>query len=345
MSKVPAGWEKAILSDICKKPISYGIVQTGLSVLDGVPCLRVVDLTQQSISLKNVITTSKEINDSYKKTILEKDEIVMALRGVVGLVKLISEELVGANITRGLARISPKKDKIDPEFLLWALRSPILRSELLSRVAGSALQEISLGELRKVETLIPPLPEQTKIAQILSTWDKAIATTEQLIGNSQQQKKALMQSLLTGKKRLPGFEGELINSTLGDACYINPKKASCPEGGLVSFISMDSVSEDAKLIRTEVRNYDDVEKGFTSFSDNDVLVAKITPCFENGKGAYLDKLKNGVGFGSTEFHVLRAKKIHIQNLSITLLIQMSFAYVEKPICKVPQDRNALLQII
>src|SRR5690625_5695184 len=72
----------------------------------------------------------------------------------------------------------------------------------MRRVGCTTLQEISLSEFRKVQTIIPPLPEQKKIAQILSTWDKAITTTEQLLANSQQQKKALMQQLLTGKKRL-----------------------------------------------------------------------------------------------------------------------------------------------
>ena len=55
------------------------------------------------------------------------------------------------------------------------------------------------------------------------------------------------------------------------------------------------------------RNIDDVRKGFTFFKDNDVIVAKITPCFENGKGAPLFGLLNGIGFGSTEFYVLRPK--------------------------------------
>lgn len=146
--------------------------------------------------------TSHEINKAYKKTILEENEVVMALRGEVGLVRIIDKKLSGANITRGLARISADTSQIIPDFLLWELRSPPFRSDLIRRVGGSALQEISLSELRKVRTLIPPLPEQKKIAQILSTWDKAITITEKLLANSQQQKKTLMQQLLTGKKRL-----------------------------------------------------------------------------------------------------------------------------------------------
>jgi type I restriction enzyme S subunit len=67
---------------------------------------------------------------------------------------------------------------------------------------------------------IPPLPEQKKIAQILSTWDKAITMTEQLLANSQQQKKALMQQLLTGKKRFPGFSGQWKDYYLTDVAKI-----------------------------------------------------------------------------------------------------------------------------
>ncbi|MDP8748665.1 restriction endonuclease subunit S [Serratia marcescens] len=199
---VPKGWNSWILSDICRKQISYGIVQTGDNLPNGIPCLRVVDLTRDVMRLEDMIKTSEETNKAYRKTILEKDEIVMALRGEIGLARLIDDNLVGANITRGLARISPETKVVLPEFLLWELRSPQFRADLIRRVGGSALQEISLTELRKVRTLLPPLLEQKKIAQILSTWDKAISVTEKLLANSQRQKKALMQQLLTGKKRL-----------------------------------------------------------------------------------------------------------------------------------------------
>jgi type I restriction enzyme S subunit len=68
---------------------------------------------------------------------------------------------------------------------------------------------------------------------------------------------------------------------------------------------MEAVTEDGRLIKRYERNYEDVCTGYSSFSDGDLLIAKITPCFENGKGALLAGLVNGVGFGSTEFHVLK----------------------------------------
>ena len=74
----------------------------------------------------------------------------------------------------------------------------------------------------------------------------------------------------------------------------------------VTFIGMQDVSESAKISNSHKVKYSDVKSGFTYFERNDVLVAKITPCFENGKGAFTDVLETDVGFGSTEFHVLRA---------------------------------------
>ena len=86
---------------------------------------------------------------------------------------------------------------------------------------ATAVPHISPNDIKEFPVSLPPLPEQKKIAQILSTWDRAIITTEQLLANSQQQKKALMQQLLTGNKRLLGengvrFSGEWKRIELGD---------------------------------------------------------------------------------------------------------------------------------
>ncbi|WP_342609202.1 restriction endonuclease subunit S [Vibrio tritonius] len=88
---------------------------------------------------------------------------------------------------------------------------------------------------------------------------------------------------------------------------INPR---CPkdidEKQLVSFVAMASASEDGYLLNEEIKALGETKKGFTYFAKGDVLLAKITPCFENGKCLRSNQIKNEVGFGSTEFHVLRA---------------------------------------
>ncbi|EML8047405.1 restriction endonuclease subunit S [Pseudomonas aeruginosa] len=191
---VPEGWKQASLASICLDKISYGVVQTGEHVPNGVPCLRVADLPNGRTS--EMVKTSETISNSYKRTILKNGDIVLALRGDIGLACLVKSDWVGINITRGVARLSPDDSQVLSDFLLWELRSPRLKGELLRRAGGSALQEISIGELRDITVLIPPLPEQEKIAAVLSTWDKAIALTEQLLDKSRQQKKALMQQLI-----------------------------------------------------------------------------------------------------------------------------------------------------
>jgi type I restriction enzyme S subunit len=97
---------------------------------------------------------------------------------------------------------------------------------------------------------------------------------------------------------------------LGDVCVINPRlhRTALPtDNQAVSFVPMASVDEvQGRIANPLVREYASVKKGFTPFAENDVIFAKITPCMENGKAAIARGLVGGLGFGSTEFHVLRA---------------------------------------
>ncbi|HHW12730.1 MAG TPA: hypothetical protein GXX33_06990 [Firmicutes bacterium] len=98
---------------------------------------------------------------------------------------------------------------------------------------------------------------------------------------------------------------------LGDVCEINPPKQQMLdmfEGKEVSFVSMSSVDENGNINVSDIRPFSDVSNGYSYFIENDVLFAKITPCMENGKGAIARGLKNGIGVGSTEFHILRANE-------------------------------------
>ncbi|MGG6241730.1 restriction endonuclease subunit S [Nodosilinea sp. AN01ver1] len=188
-------WPLKKLENLSIKPISYGIVQTGEGIKDGIPCVRVIDLANRLIDVSRMITTTEEISNSYKRTILEKDELLIALRGEIGLAKLADSKLIGCNLTRGIARISPNRKIIDPRYLLWAIRSDHVRGDLLRRVNGSALQEIPIKELRKVLVPVPALEDQRRIVEVLEAWDSAIALTEQLITAKQKLKKNISQVL------------------------------------------------------------------------------------------------------------------------------------------------------
>lgn len=131
---------------------------------------------------------------------------------------------------------------------------------------------VNRNDLHAVKVGVPPIPEQRKIAQILSTWDKAIATTERLLTNRQQQKKALMQRLLTGKQRFAGFEGAWNPVYLGqvtDSFSGGTPSRSKPEyyGGNIPWIKSGEVND---------RFISNVEESITQFGlDNSS--AKIVP--------------------------------------------------------------------
>lgn len=86
---------------------------------------------------------------------------------------------------------------------------------------------------------------------------------------------------------------------------IRSEVANWEDDTLVSFVPMDAVGEQGGIDASQEKPIGDVYNGYTYFAEQDILIAKITPCFENGKGAIAEGLKNGVGFGTTEFHVLR----------------------------------------
>jgi type I restriction enzyme S subunit len=266
-----------------------------------IPFVQTGDIAAAKTYLRSYTQTLNEDGLAVSRS-FPKNTILITIAANIGDTAITTFDVACPD---SLVAIQPKKD-IDIFWLNSYLET--CKDELDGKATQNAQKNINLQVLKPLEIVTPPPKEQRKIAQILSTWGKAIATTEKLIAASQQQKKALMQQLLTGKKRFAGFSEKWEEVKLEDVCYINPKKPNEPENGLVSFIPMDAVSEEAKLIRTEIRAYSDVSKGFTSFKDKDILVAKITPCFENGKGAKVSNLINGIGFGSTEFHVLRAKK-------------------------------------
>lgn len=96
---------------------------------------------------------------------------------------------------------------------------------------------------------------------------------------------------------------------LGDVSTINPRlPKDTDESQLVSFLPMASVLESGEIVNQQPRILADTKKGFTYFGRNDVLLAKITPCFENGKAAHTSALETEIGYGSTEFHVVRANE-------------------------------------
>jgi type I restriction enzyme, S subunit len=214
---IPDDWEVWELSQVVEneRPISYGIVQTGKYIENGVRCIRVIDIVNGKVNKDNLITTSEEISNSYKRTILRNGDLIIALRGKIGELAIIDKDLVGSNLTRGLALIATKYNNYN-YFLYYYLSSPNSKLILERNLNGSALKEISIGVLRKITIPLPPLSEQKAIAHALSDVDNLITAIDQLITKKRNIRQGTMQQLLTGKKRLPGFSSEWEVKKLGD---------------------------------------------------------------------------------------------------------------------------------
>jgi type I restriction enzyme S subunit len=197
---VPNGWMLTALEDIAEpsSPIRYGVVQIGEDTQDGIPIVPIKFIN--TIAISTLHRASKEIEGKYANSRIQGGDVLISVKGTIGAVGIVPDGFFG-NIAREIARIRPSNN-YDSTFIALQLQADKTQREIDNLTVGTTRREFSIHTLRKFSICVPPLPEQKKIAQILSTWDKAITTTDKLLANSQQQKKAFMQQLLTGKKRL-----------------------------------------------------------------------------------------------------------------------------------------------
>ncbi len=159
------------LEQLCREPITYGIVQAGPMRTDGVPYIRVSDMTESEVLRPEVLPrTSPEIAARYKRSACNPGDLVFALRGPIGLVRVVPTELAGVNLTQGTARLSPDPTQVSTECLAWALRSPSIARQYRTLRKGSTFQELSLGALRRVEVSVPSVGDQDRfVAELDAT--------------------------------------------------------------------------------------------------------------------------------------------------------------------------------
>ncbi|WP_106719714.1 restriction endonuclease subunit S [Escherichia coli] len=207
---VPKGWEQKKLEELCSldAPITYGVLKPGEYFCGGIPLLQIKDLCDGSVLSNGLHLIPPELDYEYRRSRIIKNDILISLVGTIGRVAKYQSSSE-ANIHRNIGRIRSNQH----EYLFHYLRSDDVQRGITDSASGSSQSALNLSTLRSMLILVPPVIEQKKIAQILSTWDKAISVTEKLLTNSQQQKKALMQQLLTGKKRLLDENGTRFSET------------------------------------------------------------------------------------------------------------------------------------
>tara|TARA_R110000764_G_scaffold53725_2_gene117026 strand:+ start:15827 stop:17020 length:1194 start_codon:yes stop_codon:yes gene_type:complete len=236
---VPNGWESSKLRDIAKIKSGSTPLRAKEDIYftkKGTPWIKTLDLNNQEI-----IKTQEQITDlALKETscsIFPVDTVLVAMYGGFNQIGRTGLLTTPSAINQALSGLILDPTKANPKYILNYLNGNIPQWK---KFAASSRKDpnITREDVCGFIVLLPPLPEQRKIATILGTWDKAIRTTERLIDNSKQQKKALMQQLLTGKKHLldysgKPFEGEWEEVKLSDVADIvmgsSPKSTSYNE--------------------------------------------------------------------------------------------------------------------
>lgn len=202
----------------------------------------------------------------------------------------------------------------DKNFLLQILVSELIQRQYKRLAAGGVVSNISSDLVYAVKVGLPPLPEQRKIAKILSTWDKAIATTEKLIETSKQQKKALMQQLLTGKKRLVNpetgkpFDGEWERYSMSELVFIDRKSLGKKTADDFEFqyISLSDVDVGSISDELEVHLFASApSRARRVIQESDILLSTVRP---NLQGFAKVSGKHADCIASTGFSVLTPKK-------------------------------------
>jgi type I restriction enzyme S subunit len=202
--------------------------------------------------------------------------------------------------------VRAKPDMVLPEFLPFLMMSDKFMNRAVEISVGSLSPTINWKTLKLEEFDLPPIEQQRRIAEILWMVDDVVQLWKSVRKDLLElQSSYAVSSYLLGKSH---SNDKNLRRSLSELAEINPCFGTKPDDNMeVSFVEMADLSEDGRMVNIQVRKYKDVRKGFTHFRNGDILFAKITPCMENGKGALVEGLLNGLGFGSTEFYVLRPK--------------------------------------
>lgn len=272
---------------------------------EGVPIVRIGNLNNGTVELDYNICYPKEFLENNREYEIKKNDILIAMSGAtIGKTAKYSFD-IPALLNQRVGKIVVNEKVADNNFVYYFLKSKEFNKQIQNIAYGCAQPNISAKQILSIK--IPKLPKeiQHKIAEVLDKAQSLIDKRKEQIKEYDRLKESLFYDMFGDPfTKQTRFEW----CKLGDVVEINPSKEEINNIDFdveVSFIPMECVSVDGELKTNQTKIIEDVYKRFTYFRENDVLFAKITPCMENGKGAIAKGLCNGIGFGSTEFHVLR----------------------------------------
>lgn len=278
------------------------------------PFVKPADLDQG----RHVVFATEFLSEKGKNAsrVIPAESTSVCCIGTIGKCGYLEME---ATTNQQINSVIPKIKKL---FIYYYCCTEYFLNQLLNLASATTISIVNKSKMSGTSLPLPPLAEQQRIIdRIESLFEKlnqAKGLIQEALDSFENRKIAILQKAFSGeltknwrKDNNIGMEG-WEEKVISDVCIINPKKIDTKElsdDTIVSFIPMPAVSDILGIIdKPQKRNLGEVKKGYTNFTENDVIFAKITPCMENGKTAIVGELINGIGFGSTEFHVLRCSE-------------------------------------
>lgn len=286
--------------------ISRGVSPDYSEIDDGIKFINQACIYWESLKLEAVKYANPESNALQSKGLLYPGDVLLNSTGTGTLGRAVvfnqSDDKYVADSHVTIVR--PNQNKVLTKFLYYIIRSNSFQDFIYTTcVSGSTNQiELSRERLRELTLDLPEIKTQERITEFLdqkiTKIDEAIAKKKQLLQLLEEKRTAAINIIVRS------VSGE--RKKIKHVATINPvTKTKFKYSEKVTFFPMEAVSEYGELFSQE-RALEDVISGYTYFEENDVVIAKITPCFENGKAAVMNNLKNGFGFGTTEFIVIRS---------------------------------------
>lgn len=258
-----------------------------------VPWFTIEDIRKQGRVIKE---TSQFITEkALKRTsikLLPQKSVLLCCTASVGEYAFADIELTTNQQFNGLIVKEKYKNRLLPEYLFW--QSSMFKEELERLGGTTAFKFVSIKNVKSIKIPLPPLSIQQEIVAELDSYQKIIDGARQVVENY---------------KPHIDIDPDWPMVELSKICDVNPKKLQISDMDQeikVSFVPMADINENQMSFEPkQKKRLSEVFKGYTYFQNEDVLLAKVTPCFENGKAGIARGLLNGIGFGSSEFYVLR----------------------------------------
>lgn len=261
--------------------------------------LNAKNVTTDGFAFNECNFVSKEKDKILRKGKLRRNDTVLTTRGTVGNIGFFNERIPYENIriNSGMVIIRPDPKGILPKYTHQLFK--YLKSDFDVFATGSAQPQLPIRDLKEIFFLLPPLPEQRAIAGVLSSLDDKIDLLHRQNKTLEGMAEALWRKMFVEEANPSWQKGKL-----GDIAEINPLR-SIKKGASAIYLDMSNMPTNGLFPREWV------QREFTSgmkFRNGDTIIARITPCLENGKTAYVNFLNNDeVAWGSTEYIILAPK--------------------------------------